>query len=125
MPRDALTSVVIAAAIEVHKTLGAGLLESAYEECLAREFALRSIPFQRQKPVRVIYKEVKLECGYRLDFVVANRVVVELKAVCSSILTFRCSRTGSGGMFCDLSTTNLTTENTEGKARGHGEHPSL
>ena len=61
--------------------LGPGLLESAYEECLAREFTLRSIPFVRQKPVPVVYKDVKLECGYRIDFVVGGQVVVELKAV--------------------------------------------
>lgn len=81
MPRDAFTSAIIGAAIEVHKTLGPGLLESAYEECLAREFVLRSLPFERQKPVAVTYKDVKLECGYRLDFLVRNEVVVELKAV--------------------------------------------
>lgn len=81
MPDTLLTSTIIGAAIEVHKTLGPGLLESAYEECLAREFVLRSLPFERQKPVPVIYKDVKLECGYRLDFLVAHSVVVELKAV--------------------------------------------
>jgi len=67
--------------MEVHRTLGPGLLESAYEECLAREFVLRRIKFERQKPVPVIYKDVKLECGYRMDFLVEGAVVVELKAV--------------------------------------------
>jgi GxxExxY protein len=76
-----LTHAIIGAAIEVHKLLGPGLLESAYEECLAREFVLRGIPFERQKPAPVVYKEVKLECGYRMDFLVAGNVVVELKAV--------------------------------------------
>lgn len=76
-----LTRAIIGAAIEVHKLLGPGLLESAYEECLAREFSLRGIPFGRQKPMPVMYKDVKLECGYRMDFVVDRRVVVELKAV--------------------------------------------
>ena len=57
------------------------MLESAYEECLAREFTLRGIRFERQKPMPVVYKDVKLECGYRLDFLVAGSVVVELKAV--------------------------------------------
>jgi GxxExxY protein len=76
-----ITSTIIGAAIEVHKTLGPGLLESAYEECLAREFVLRTIPFERQKPLPLVYKDVKLECGYRLDFLVGNRVIVELKAV--------------------------------------------
>jgi GxxExxY protein len=76
-----LTSAIIGTAIEVHKLLGPGLLESAYEECLAREFTLRGIRFERQKPMPVVYKDVKLECGYRLDFLVADLVVVELKAV--------------------------------------------
>ena len=76
-----ITSTIIGAAIEVHKTLGPGLLESAYEECLAREFVLRTITFERQKPLPLVYKDVKLECGYRLDFLVGNRVIVELKAV--------------------------------------------
>jgi GxxExxY protein len=57
------------------------LLESAYEECLARELALRNLTFERQKPVPVSYKGVRLECGYRLDFVVEGRLIVEIKAV--------------------------------------------
>jgi GxxExxY protein len=81
VPDATLTSAIIGAAIEVHKTLGPGLLESAYEECLAREFVLRSIPFERQKGLPVVYKDVKLDCGYRLDFLVGNRVIVELKAI--------------------------------------------
>jgi GxxExxY protein len=81
MPNNALTSAIIGAAIEVHKTLGPGLLESAYEECLAREFVLRTILFERQKPLPVVYKDVKLECGYRLDFLVGSSVIVELKAI--------------------------------------------
>lgn len=76
-----LTGSIIGAAIEAHKLLGPGLLESAYEECLAREFVLRNIPFERQKPAPVVYKDVKLECGYRMDFLVDGQVVVELKAV--------------------------------------------
>jgi GxxExxY protein len=75
------TSAIIGAAIDVHQLLGPGLLESAYEECLAREFTLREIRFERQKPMPVVYKDVKLECGYRLDFLVGGLVVVELKAV--------------------------------------------
>jgi GxxExxY protein len=81
MPDNDLTHAIIGAAIEVHRLLGPGLLESAYEECLAREFVLRNIPFERQKPAPVVYKDVKLECGYRLDFLVDGTVVVELKAV--------------------------------------------
>lgn len=76
-----VTDSIIGTAIEVHKTLGPGLLESAYSECLAREFLLRNIPFDREVPVPVVYKGVHLECGYRLDFLVANSVVVEVKSV--------------------------------------------
>jgi len=78
---NSITGAVIGAAIEVHKLLGPGLLESAYEECLVREFDLRGIHYDRQKPVPVVYKDVKLDCGYRIDVVVEEQVVVELKAV--------------------------------------------
>ena len=81
MDENSLTREIIGAAIEVHKLLGPGLLESAYEECLARELVLRNIRFERQKPAPVVYKDVKLECGYRMDFLIDGRVVVELKAV--------------------------------------------
>jgi GxxExxY protein len=57
------------------------LLEAVYEECLAREFDLRKIPYARQKPIPLVYKDLKLECGYRLDFLVCDRVVVELKSI--------------------------------------------
>ncbi len=77
---NALTDSVIGAAIEVHKSLGPGLLESAYEECLAHELALGKIFFERQMPLPVRYKGVRLDCGYRLDFVIENCVVLELKA---------------------------------------------
>ncbi len=78
---DELTSTIISAAIEVHRTLGPGLLESAYERCLCRELELRVIPFVKQKPIPVEYKGVSLECGYRIDICVADCVVVEVKAV--------------------------------------------
>jgi GxxExxY protein len=75
------TEAIIGAAIEVHKHLGPGLLESAYEECLSHELHLRNIPFQRQVPLPVVYKGTKLDCGYRIDLLVKNEVVVELKAI--------------------------------------------
>jgi GxxExxY protein len=75
-----LTGQVISAAIEVHKNLGPGLLESVYEECLCRELQLREIPYERQKELTIEYKGAKLDCGYRLDIFVANSVIVELKA---------------------------------------------
>ena len=76
-----LTKTIIGAAIEVHRALGPGLLESAYEECLCEKLKLRGIPFERQKPLPVKYKGKQLDCGYRLDLLVANAVVLELKAV--------------------------------------------
>ncbi|MBI4552725.1 MAG: GxxExxY protein [Candidatus Latescibacteria bacterium] len=76
-----LSKKIIGAAIEVHRCLGPGLLESAYEECLCHELALQRIPFERQVPLLVEYKGVHLECAYRLDLVVENLVIVELKAV--------------------------------------------
>jgi len=76
-----LTREIRGAAIEVHKQLGRGLLESAYEECLCREFSLRGLRFERQVPLPVTYKSVKLDCGYRLDLVVEEKVVLELKSV--------------------------------------------
>jgi len=75
------TEAIIGAAIEVHKHLGPGLLESAYEECLCHELHLRNIPFQRQVPLPVVYKGAKLDCGYRIDLLVKGEVVVELKAI--------------------------------------------
>jgi GxxExxY protein len=76
-----LTKAIIGAAIEVHRALGPGLLESAYEECLCEELKLRGIPFERQKPLPVTYKGRQLDCGYRLDLLVADAVVLELKAI--------------------------------------------
>ena len=81
MTDNELTHEIIGAAIEVHKNLGPGLLESTYEECLCHELTQRGIPFERQKPVPVLYKRVKLDCGYRLDVLVADRVILELKSV--------------------------------------------
>jgi len=72
---------IIGAAIEVHRVLGPGLLESAYEEALCRELALRNAPFERQVPLPVAYKGMPLDCGYRLDLVVDEKVIVELKTV--------------------------------------------
>ena len=76
-----LTRVIIGAAIEVHRYLGPGLLESAYEECVCRELALRGISFERQKSLPVDYKGLKLDCGYRLDLLVEGLVVVEVKPI--------------------------------------------
>jgi GxxExxY protein len=76
-----LTHLIIAAAIDVHRSLGPGLLEAVYEECLTKEFGLRGIPFERQKPIPLVYKDLKLECGYRLDFWIYGHVVLEIKSI--------------------------------------------
>jgi len=81
MTDNEITHEIIGAAIEVHKHLGPGLLESAYEECLFHELQLRNLRVERQKAVPVVYKQTKLECGYRLDLLIEGRVVVELKSV--------------------------------------------
>ena len=81
MDINQLSSEIIGAAIEVHKHLGPGLLESAYEECLCHEFDLRGAEYERQKALPVIYKGKKLDCGYRLDTVVDHQIIVELKSV--------------------------------------------
>jgi GxxExxY protein len=76
-----LTEKIIGAAIEVHRNLGPGLLESAYEACLAYELEAAGLKVERQKPVPLAYKDIRLDLGYRLDMVVADQVVLELKAV--------------------------------------------
>ncbi|MBK8524538.1 MAG: GxxExxY protein [Betaproteobacteria bacterium] len=79
--RDSLTEEIIGAAIEVHRALGPGLLESAYQECLCAELGLRDLRFVSQLVLPVEYKGLHVDAGYRLDLVVADKVVVELKAV--------------------------------------------
>ena len=81
MEFDDLSSRVIGCAIEVHRELGLGLLESTYEQCLAHELKLNGIAFQLQHPQPVQYKGIRLDCGYRLDVLVENKLIVELKSV--------------------------------------------
>jgi len=76
-----LAHTIVGAAIEVRRMLGPGLLESAHEECLAREFVIRQIPFERQKAIPLGYKDGYLDCGYRIDLLVAGCAVLEIKAV--------------------------------------------
>ena len=76
-----ISGKIIGAAIEVHKKLGPGLLESAYEECLCCEMQLRGIEFKRQVPLSLNYKGIVLDCGYRLDLLVEDKVIVELKSI--------------------------------------------
>lgn len=81
MIENELSKKIIGCAIEVHKALGPGLLESAYEECLHYELQSSGLKVQRQKPLPVVYKEIKLEAGYRVDLLVEDSVVIELKSV--------------------------------------------
>ena len=76
-----ITGEIIGCCIEIHKELGPGLLESAYEECLAYELNNAGLFFERQKPIPVRYKEIYIEYGYRMDFVVENQVIIEIKSV--------------------------------------------
>ncbi len=80
MTKNELTHAIIGAAIEVHRRLGPGLLESAYRACLAYELRKRGFEVEEEKPVPVVYDEVKLECGFRADLIVNRQIVVELKA---------------------------------------------
>ena len=81
MEINQITEKIIGAAIEIHKTLGPGLLESAYEECLCYELSRARISFRRQVDLPVSYKEVKLDCGYRIDLLVEEEVIIELNTV--------------------------------------------
>jgi GxxExxY protein len=78
---NGITEQIIGAAIDVHRALGPGLLESAYEACLAFELVSRGLKIEQQRALPVVYRDVKLDCGYRLDLVVENSIVIELKAV--------------------------------------------
>ena len=81
MKENAISREIIGSAVEVHKELGPGLLESVYEECLCREFLLRDISYERQVSVPLMYKGVRLECGHRIDVIVEDAVIVEIKSV--------------------------------------------
>jgi GxxExxY protein len=81
MHENELSEIIIGAAIKVHKNLGPGLLESAYEECLYYELEKLQLKIEKQKPMPLIYEDVKLDIGYRLDIMVENKVVIEIKSV--------------------------------------------
>jgi GxxExxY protein len=78
---NVLTKEIIGAAIEVHRNLGPGLLESAYQQCLARELQLKEIPYRYEWPLPLDYKGLRMKCGYRVDILVADTVVVETKSI--------------------------------------------
>jgi len=81
MIENQITEIIIGCSIEVHKLLGPGLLESAYSECLFYELQKAGLKVEKQKPLPLVYKEVKLDAGYRLDLIVENKVIVEIKSV--------------------------------------------
>jgi len=76
-----ISNRVIGCAIEVHRNLGPGLLESAYQQCLAHELCLNGIEFKAEHPLPVVYKDIRLDCGYRIDLFVENEIIIELKSV--------------------------------------------
>lgn len=81
MTEDELSKIIIGCALQVHKQLGPGLLESAYQECLYYEIRQAGLSVQKERPMPIVYKEVKLDHGYRIDLLVENKVVVEIKTV--------------------------------------------
>jgi len=114
MEMNEITQKIIGCAIQVHKSLGPGLLESAYEECLSYELIKNSLNIKRQQPTPVVYKEIKLECGYRIDILVENSVVVELKVVDefnpvheAQILTYKKFSNKSLGLLINFNVTIL------------------
>jgi GxxExxY protein len=82
---DKLTSIIIGASIDVHRALGPGLLESVYEACLIYELRLKQLKVEHQKPLPIFYKDVMLDCGYRLDLVIEEQVIIEIKSVNSIV----------------------------------------
>ena len=81
MTENELSNIILGCAIDVHKQLGPGLLESAYQECLFYELSEKGLKVQKEKPMPIVYKDVKLDHGYRIDLLVEDKVVVELKTV--------------------------------------------
>lgn len=81
MTENQISEKIIGCAIQVHKELGPGLLESSYEECLYYEIVQSGLLVEKQKPLPLVYKDVKLDCGYRIDLIIEGKVIVEIKAV--------------------------------------------
>ena len=114
MSKDSLTAKIIGCSIEVHRALGPGLLESAYQRCLAHEMKVQGLIYEAEKPIPVVYKGLQLDCGYRLDFLVEKEVVVELKSVDkvagihhAQILTYMRLAKASRGLLINFNTPRL------------------
>ena len=115
MEINEITSLIIGSSIQVHKSLGPGLLESAYEECLFYEMRKTILEIERQKPLPIIYENVKLECGYRMDFMINKSVVLEIKSVeainevhLAQILTYMRLSQSKIGMLINFNVVKLT-----------------
>jgi GxxExxY protein len=116
-PLDPLTQEIIGAAIDVSRGIGPGLRESAYEACLAHEFMARGLSFERQKRVPLLYKGTLVDCAYRMDFVVNDQVIVEVKAVesftglhAAQVLTYLRLYERRVGLLFNFNVTNLVRE---------------
>lgn len=115
MTENDITQEVIGAAIKVHKELGPGLLESAYQECLHYELIQLGLLVEKEKPLPLIYQDVKLDCGYRIDLFIENKVVIEIKAVdqlndihLAQILTYLKLSKSKIGLLVNFNVTQLT-----------------
>lgn len=115
MIENQITKKIIGAAIKVHKELGPGLLESAYQECLFYELLQSDLMVEKEKALPLIYKDIKLECGYRIDLLVENKIVVEIKAVdalndvhMAQILTYLKLHNSKIGLLINFNVSKLT-----------------
>lgn len=116
MTENEITQILIGYAIKVHKALGPGLLESVYEECMAYELKKTALGIERQKPLPLIYEEVKLDCGYRLDFMADKKVILEIKSIealndihLAQILTYLRLSKCKVGLLINFNVIKLTT----------------
>ena len=116
MTENEITEQIIGCAIKVHRSLGPGLLESAYEECLNYELPKTALEVERQKPLPLVYEEVKLDCGYRLDFMVNQKVIIEIKSVealndihLAQVLTYLRLSTCKVGLLINFNVLKLTS----------------
>ena len=131
MNTDPLTHSIIGAAIEVHRALGPGLLESAYEACLAHELGQRGLSVERQVALPVVYQGLRLECGYRMDMVVEGAVVVEVKAATgfdpvhlAKMLTYLTLSNHTLGLLINFNV-RVLTKGVRRVVRGHPEGKEL
>lgn len=115
MSENLITEKIIGAAIAVHKELGPGLLESAYQECLFYELLQQDVLVEKEKPLPLVYKDVKLDCGYRIDLLVEKRIVVEIKSVdtlndihMAQVLTYLKLNNNRIGLLINFNVTQLT-----------------